>query len=207
MPVPRLLGGPEPIRDAAGQERVARMMTFLDGTPLDATARRRREREQVGEMLAALRHALGRTSSTRPSGAAARGTSPTSPTCTAAGRTAPALLRAGLRALHDASSRPHVPGLRRQVLHNDFSRSNLIVDHDDPAFVTGVIDFGDTVHTAIAIDVSTALLNQLPPRRRRPVRRRARTCCAGICVRADLTRRELELLPHLVMGRVDRPHR
>ena len=71
------------------------------------------------------------------------------------------LLRAGFeRYLREVA--PHVPGLRHQVLHNDFSQSNLIVDHASRAFVTGVIDFGDTVHTAIAIDVSTALLNQLP---------------------------------------------
>ena len=72
-----------------------------------------------------------------------------------------ALLRAGIER-YMTEVAPRVPGLRRQVLHNDFSTSNIMVDHDDPSFVTGIIDFGDTVRTAIAIDVSTALLNQLP---------------------------------------------
>ena len=46
------------------------------------------------------------------------------------------LLRAGL-ARYLRVVAPHVPGLRHQVLHNDFSQSNLLVDHAAEAFVTG----------------------------------------------------------------------
>ena len=59
---------------------------------------------------------------------------------------------------------PRLRKCRKQVLHNDFSKSNILVDHDDPVFVKGIIDFGDSVKTAIAVDVATALLNQLPER-------------------------------------------
>jgi Ser/Thr protein kinase RdoA (MazF antagonist) len=101
---------------------------------------------------------------------------------------------------------PVLPALRRQVLHNDFSRSNIIVDHDDPAFVRGIIDFGDAVHTAVAVDVSTALVNQLP--RQVPdgadtdLFADARDVLRGYLDVADLTAAELAAIPYLVMGRV-----
>ncbi|MEU0250403.1 phosphotransferase [Streptomyces sp. NPDC006235] len=61
-------------------------------------------------------------------------------------------LTAGLARFMDVVA-PRLPLLRSQVLHTDFSKSNILVDHDDPGFVTGIIDFGDAVHTAIAVDV------------------------------------------------------
>jgi Ser/Thr protein kinase RdoA (MazF antagonist) len=214
VPVPRLVPDIEgrllvPIRDEAGQERVARLMTFVEGVPLDSTGSRAHERERVGETLAALRHALadfrhhadGRRYAwdlthlpeLRPF------------LDTVPGGERVVLLRAAFeRYMTEAA--PYVPGLRRQVLHNDFSKSNIIVDHDDPAFVTGVIDFGDTVRTAIAIDVSTALLNQLPrdvaDREAGDLFAEGRDLLRGYLRHADLTAEELAVLPHLVMGRV-----
>jgi Ser/Thr protein kinase RdoA (MazF antagonist) len=100
-----------------------------------------------------------------------------------------------------------VAGLRRQVLHNDFNKSNLLADPDRPGVLTGVIDFGDATRTAIAIDVATALLNQLP-RVTGPARLSGdifgdgRDVLRGYLSRADLTPGELRLIPHLVMARV-----
>src|SRR5690606_2961075 len=91
---------------------------------------------------------------------------------------------------------------RFQVLHNDFSRSNIVVDHDSPHFVTGIIDFGDAVRTAIAIDVSTALLNQLPSFNRPDLFMEGRDLLRGYLRIADLQEEELLLIPHLVMARV-----
>ena len=111
------------------------------------------------------------------------------------------LLHAGF-ARYERDVAPHVGGLRRQVLHNDFSKSNLIVDHDAPEFVRAVIDFGDTVRTAIAIDVSTALLNQLPREPTDDLLADGRDVLRGYERVADLEPLERELLPGLVMGRV-----
>ena len=91
---------------------------------------------------------------------------------------------------------------RRQVLHNDFSRSNLVVDHSAAEFVTGVIDFGDAVETAIVIDVSTALLNQLPRTAIDDPFAAGRDILRGYLSVADLTPREMNMLPLLIMGRV-----
>lgn len=212
--VPRLVPDREgrlnaPIRDEAGQQRVARLMTFVNGVPLDSTGSSAHERERVGETLAALRHAtadfsdgdgdrrcawdLMHFAELRPL------------LSTVAEGEHRVLLEVGFeRYMTAANSR--VPGLRRQLLHNDFSKSNIIVDHGDPAFVRGIIDFGDAVTTAVAIDVSTALLNQLP----RDCANRVsddlfadgRDLLRGYLRHADLTTEELALLPHLVMGRV-----
>ncbi|WP_241151812.1 phosphotransferase, partial [Pseudomonas viridiflava] len=48
-----------------------------------------------------------------------------------------------------------IAGCRKQVLHNDFNTSNIVIAPHNPTSVSGIIDFGDTVKTAIAIDVST----------------------------------------------------
>jgi Ser/Thr protein kinase RdoA (MazF antagonist) len=203
VPTPRLLGGPTAVRDEAGQARVARVMELVAGTPLDSTGSTARERERVGEVLAALRLALA--DFTHPAqGRRCAWDIAHLPSLAPLLDAVPdrgGLLRAGFeRYLRDVA--PHVGGLRRQVLHNDFSKSNLIVDHDSPEFVRGVIDFGDTVHTAIAIDVSTALLNQLPREPMDDLLADGRDVLRGYERVADLLPVERELLPGLVLGRV-----
>ena len=72
-------------------------------------------------------------------------------------------------------------------------------------FLTGVIDFGDAVRTAVAIDVSTALVNQLPrDAAENPVEdlfAAGRDVLRGYLRYADLTDEEMALVPHLVMAR------
>lgn len=100
--------------------------------------------------------------------------------------------------------KPQIDALRRQILHNDFNRSNVLLDRAGGARVAGIIDFGDIVHTAIAIDVSTAMLNQLP-REDEPAHDMFAGPMAvlnGYRAEADLTAEELSLLPFLVMGRI-----
>jgi Ser/Thr protein kinase RdoA (MazF antagonist) len=111
-----------------------------------------------------------------------------------------AALESGLERFREIE--PRLRQCRMQVLHNDFSKSNIVVDHDDPDFVKGIIDFGDSVKTAIAVDVSTALLNQLPETPNEDLFYRARDIMDGYLSIAELKDSELELIPHLVMGRV-----
>jgi len=197
------------MRDGKGQIRYARLMSYLPGTVLDTTSSNAAEREQIGRVLARLRLAMAdfaHPGSLRTLAWDVRHIA--SLTGLMENVTDPAHrkpLEAALNRYMPLTAQ--VDGLRRQVLHNDLSCSNLIVDHDCCEFVTGVIDFGDAVHTAIAIDVSTALLNQLP--------RDANACGLGVDLfaapkdllrgylsLADLTEEELRLIPHLVMGRL-----
>ncbi|GCE82045.1 phosphotransferase [Komagataeibacter diospyri] len=213
LPVPRVIpnhdGQSLPVViDAAGQTRRMRLMSYLAGRPLDSTDTNGTEREKVGELEAALRLAMADF---------------THPGCN---RTVLwdvrnlALLQPLLNEIANDSQRlalsgamtrflemqPEINRLRMQVVHNDFSRSNIIVDRNAEKFVTGVIDFGDAVYTAIVIDVSTALLNQLPSRIDDPVRdnifRYGYDLLRGYLRIADLTQAEMWLLPHLVMGRI-----
>lgn len=209
LPVPRIvatLDGENGFlhRDEAGQLRHVRLLTFLDGTPLSDTGSTGPEREKVGEILARLRLATagfehpadGRVLPwdvkhlSALSGLLVHVDDP---------RQRDALQR-GLERF--AGIEPRLAGCRIQVLHNDFSRSNIVVDHDRPEFVTGIIDFGDAVRTAIAIDVSTALLNQLPPVARDDLFLEGRDVLRGYLRHADLLDEERALVPHLVMGRV-----
>jgi 4-aminobutyrate aminotransferase-like enzyme/Ser/Thr protein kinase RdoA (MazF antagonist) len=82
---------------------------------------------------------------------------------------APAIGDPGLRALVERAGggalrvvEPHWPLLRRGVVHNDGNDHNVLVgDHEDPfqrhQRVTGVIDLGDMVHTAIVAEPAVAM--------------------------------------------------
>jgi hydroxylysine kinase len=54
------------------------------------------------------------------------------------------------------------PRLRQQVVHNDMNALNILVDPDDEARVTGVIDFGDLTHTALVADVAVTAAENIP---------------------------------------------
>lgn len=213
IPVPRLIqdvsGRPYfTMIDQAGQNRRVCLMSYLDGTPLDGTGSNAQERFRVGEMLGRLRYATAGFSHPADSRVLAWDVKNL------------LSLRHLLEHVEEASQREkltrgmerfasigdRLSQLRTQVLHNDFSKSNIIVDHSHPQFVTGIIDFGDAVRTAIAVDVSTALLNQLPRNAAEvPVDdlfADARDVLRGYLGVAELTEAELQLIPHLVMGRV-----
>jgi Ser/Thr protein kinase RdoA (MazF antagonist) len=56
---------------------------------------------------------------------------------------------------------PLLDTLTSQVVHGDFSPFNVLVNPEDPGFVTGVIDFGDVVRTPVIFDISVAMANHL----------------------------------------------
>ena len=209
IPVPRVIpdlqGRLTSLHHASdGSLRIVRVVSYLEGTPLDSTTSAPAERERVGEVLGRLRLATADFRHAGEDRALAWDVQHLM-------QLAPLVegiddvqqrrqLEAGLARF--ASMTGRLEGLRRQVLHNDFSRSNIVVDHADPAFVTGIIDFGDAVRTAIAIDVSTALLNQLPATPVDDAFGAGRDLLRGYLRVADLTEEELALIPHLTMGRV-----
>ena len=213
VPAPRVLpdrqGQAWPmVTDAAGQHRAVRLLTWCPGVPLDRIPATRAQRRAVGELLARLR--LATAGFAHPAD---------SPVVAWDVQHLPAL-RPLLASIPDPERRARlargldrfarladqVAGLRRQVLHNDFNKSNLLADPDRPDVITGVIDFGDATRTAVAIDVATALLNQLPrdsgPVLTGDIFAGARDVLDGYRSRADLTPDELRLIPHLVMARV-----
>jgi hydroxylysine kinase len=213
LPIPSVIADPDgrpftAIDDAAGQPRLVRLLTFVDGVPLDRVPTSAAQRRHIGTVLARLRHGMAdfeHPGADRPLAWDVRHLLDLAGDLDAVPdpehRTA-----LGLGLERFAAIQRAVSGLRRQVLHNDFSRSNLIAARDDPDRLAGVIDFGDAVETAIAIDVSTALLNQLPRELGDDLGSdmfsAGRDLLDGYLELAELTVEELELLAHLVMGRV-----
>lgn len=210
LPVPRVMVSLQGLRqfshrDSAGQDRQVWMMSCLEGRPLSEVQSTSSDRRQVGRILARLRLALANFSHPAESRfipwnvkhlLSLQGLLNQIDVATHRERLETGLARfAGLE--------PQLAVSRAQVLHNDFTTSNILVDPDSPTFVRGVIDFGDATRTAIAIDVATALLNQLPRQARGPdLFADGRDLLSGYLEVADLTENELRLIPHLVMGRV-----
>ena len=64
------------------------------------------------------------------------------------------------QAVPEAEAR--LDGLRQQVVHNDLNRRNILVDPAEQARITGVIDFGDMVHTALIADVAVGCAELIP---------------------------------------------
>jgi Ser/Thr protein kinase RdoA (MazF antagonist) len=190
--------------DGHGQPRLVRMLTYLEGTPLDRIDARTADRARVGAVLAKLRLAMADFSHPHDERQIAWDVQHLPKLAYLLGGIRDAeqrrTLERGLQRFHE------IEGLlkqcRRQVLHNDFSRSNIVADRANADFVTGVIDFGDAVRTYIAVDVSTALLNQLDTEGDDAMFDAGRDLLAGYLSVAGLTRTELEVLPHLVMARV-----
>jgi 4-aminobutyrate aminotransferase-like enzyme/Ser/Thr protein kinase RdoA (MazF antagonist) len=90
--------------------------------------------------------------------------------------------------------------LRAQVVHGDFNLDNLLLDEQDR--LSGILDFGDCCHTALAADVAIAVASILRGRPLEDVFRVARLALDGFASRLPLEPLELELLGDLLAARL-----
>jgi 4-aminobutyrate aminotransferase-like enzyme/Ser/Thr protein kinase RdoA (MazF antagonist) len=93
---------------------------------------------------------------------------------------------------------PAFPTLRSQVIHNDVTLDNLLVD--DAGTVTGIIDFGDMAHTALVLDVPATLQSLF--REREDIFAVAEQFLPGYGSVLSLEEREADLLGDLLAGRM-----
>lgn len=63
---------------------------------------------------------------------------------------------------------PQLATARTQMIHGDFSPYNVVVDHSGDPYVTGVIDFGDTLRGPVVFDPAVLLGNHLQAAPRHP---------------------------------------
>ncbi|OBR46288.1 phosphotransferase [Paraburkholderia tropica] len=212
LPVPRAIADKTGqffplIQTKGGDWRHARVLSYMPGKPLASAGSTPNGREKIGTLLGSLRHAMATFSHPASSRTLAWDVRHF-------GSLRPLLeyvdnpvhrtqLDSALRRFAAVESK--LDNCRTQVVHNDFNTSNIVVNPESADFVTGVIDFGDAVRTAIAIDVSTALMNQFPANRdgaSEDFFNDASDLLRGYLMVADLTFEELTLIPHLAMARV-----
>jgi Ser/Thr protein kinase RdoA (MazF antagonist) len=151
--------------DECGAKRAARILSFLPGQLLGSSTRSPEQRAACGRIGGALSVAL--RAFEHP---AARRTILWDVRHTSCMR---GLLEemprfpftAAVRALLERvipRIEAQLPGLRHQVVHNDLNALNILVDPAHEAKVTGVIDFGDMVHTALIADVAVCAAELIP---------------------------------------------
>jgi 4-aminobutyrate aminotransferase-like enzyme/Ser/Thr protein kinase RdoA (MazF antagonist) len=95
---------------------------------------------------------------------------------------------------------PAWPRLRAQVVHGDFNLDNVLLGDDDR--VSGIVDFGDTGHTAHAADVAIAVASLLRGRPGDDVFRAARVAIDGYAALIPFEPLELDVLADLVTARL-----
>jgi len=92
---------------------------------------------------------------------------------------------------------PELLRMRAQVVHNDLSPTNVLVD--DTMAVTGITDFGDMTHTALICDLAVATADVLSGRD--DGSDVAYEVLSGYDSTTPLERQEVELLADLMAGR------
>lgn len=90
--------------------------------------------------------------------------------------------------------------LRAQVVHGDFNLDNILLDERDR--IAGIVDFGDTGHTAQAADFAIGLASLLRGRAAADLARIARVAIDGYASRIPFEQVELDLLADLVATRL-----
>jgi 4-aminobutyrate aminotransferase-like enzyme/Ser/Thr protein kinase RdoA (MazF antagonist) len=101
----------------------------------------------------------------------------------------------------EAVAAPVLPGLRAQVIHNDLTFDNTLLDADHR--VSGIVDFGDMAHTALVLDLVAALVALLGGRDDpADVFAAAEAALDGYAAVTPLEDEEAILLGDLVAGRL-----
>ncbi|RLM26322.1 hypothetical protein BIY28_01075 [Brenneria goodwinii] len=96
---------------------------------------------------------------------------------------------------------PATDPLRQQVIHNDLSSSNLLIDSHHPDQIAGILDFGDMVHAPLINELATAASYHMPPEAKNPLLSVAEIV-KGYQRRIPLYDDELALLYELILARL-----
>nr|WP_240950021.1 phosphotransferase [Novosphingobium sp. ERN07] len=95
---------------------------------------------------------------------------------------------------------PALDALPRQFVHNDLNARNVIVAIQNHDRIAGIIDFGDSVHTARVCDIAVGMIGQMADRDSAGAMIEA--FLSGYECIAPLAAGEREILPQLVAARV-----
>lgn len=147
-----------------GAARCARMLTWIDGKPLRMAQRSAEQRRHCGRLAARLSVALrdfSHPAAHRPIVWNLRHL----PRMRELLQDLPDFPSADLIARFTAHFEdyiaPQLVAVRQQVTHNDLNDRNILVADNDDDTIAGIIDFGDTVHTALVADVAIMMAEQI----------------------------------------------
>ncbi|PWJ92415.1 homoserine kinase [Mesorhizobium loti] len=57
---------------------------------------------------------------------------------------------------------PVIPSLRAQIVHNDMNSYNVVMDASRPEIVSGILDFGDMIHSPLICDLAIGAVYRWP---------------------------------------------
>jgi hydroxylysine kinase len=147
------------IRAQDGREHVARVLGWLEGTPLSAAGDGADIATSTGACLARLDRALCNFEHPASDHSLlwdmkrAAGLLDLLPEI--ADITLRLLCENRLQRFQDFVA-PQLPGLRAQIIHNDLNPSNVLLDPGNLRSLAGVIDFGDIILSPLVVDVAVA---------------------------------------------------
>jgi Ser/Thr protein kinase RdoA (MazF antagonist) len=143
-----------------GEPRLARVLTYLDGAVLDYDATSEEQRRAIGRAAARLSLALADLDHDAARRVLAWDLQQFGTLRPLLGLVVDPLARSAAEIELDAYDE-HVGvalrSTRQQVVHNDLNPDNLLVDASAPGFVTGILDFGDIVHSSVVGDLAVAM--------------------------------------------------
>ncbi len=96
--------------------------------------------------------------------------------------------------------KPKLASCRAQLIHNDLTFHNSVVDPDDPTRIAGIFDFGDMVYAPLIQDLGLTAA-EVPVGHEDPASLAAHIV-AGFHAVLPLEDQEFNLLPDLIIGRI-----
>lgn len=167
LPVPQVI----PARSGAvlveTEHGLLRLLTYLQGRPLHAAPKSDAQRAGIGRAAARLALALApfrHPGEDQDLQWDIRHTARLAPLLPQIPDDLRPMAQATLEAF-TTQALPQLAALRWQVVHNDLNPHNLLVDPADPDRLTGILDFGDMLRTALICDVAVAASYQIDPAR------------------------------------------
>ncbi len=143
-----------------GEPRIARLLSHLDGAVLDYAGTTPAQRVAVGAAAGRLSRALADLEHPGADRVLVWDLQQAGTLRPLLGQVADPSVRRLVAAELDAYD-DHVGtelrGVRQQVVHHDVNADNVLVDPASPAYVTGILDFGDVVRSAVVGDLAVAM--------------------------------------------------
>ncbi|MBT1160226.1 phosphotransferase enzyme family protein [Aminobacter anthyllidis] len=96
---------------------------------------------------------------------------------------------------------PRLTSLEMQVIHGDYAPNNVVVDPHSEVFVTAILDFGDTVHSAVIFDPANTVAHLIGRSQDNPWED-AFAFVAGYEHSRPINQSELPLLPVAALARL-----